>query len=166
MEKKHIIVSYPEQNYRTELKENDTMTVLDGGTVVSTHINGGRLEVEKDGFAIAEEDPQMDDQIRAFIEKERGELTGTFCRNCGYCGPCTVGIEIHNCARMNMLLRRSPWQQYMTDEWYAKMQKINDCLKCGRCREKCPYNLDTPNLLRRNYDDFMEHWAHKEDFFK
>ena len=50
MEKKHIIVSYPEQNYRTELKENDTMTVLDGGTVVSTHINGGRLEVEKDGF--------------------------------------------------------------------------------------------------------------------
>ncbi len=53
MEKKHILVSYPEQNYRTELKGNDTMTVLNGGTVVSTHINGGKLEVEQDGLAIA-----------------------------------------------------------------------------------------------------------------
>ena len=101
----------------------------------------------------------MDDEIRAFIEQERAELTGTFCRSCGYCGPCTVGIEIHNCARMNMLLRRSPWQQYMTDEWYAKMQKINDCVGCGLCASRCPYGLDTPNLLKYMLKDYNEFYA-------
>ncbi|MBP5743305.1 MAG: 4Fe-4S dicluster domain-containing protein, partial [Oscillospiraceae bacterium] len=118
-----------------------------------------KMEELQQWLAIAEEDPQMDDQIRAFIEKERGELTGTFCRSCGYCGPCTVGIEIHNCARMNMLLRRSPWQQYMTDEWYAKMQKINDCVGCGLCASRCPYGLDTPNLLKYMLKDYNEFYA-------
>ena len=118
-----------------------------------------KMEELQQWLAIAEEDPQMDDQIRAFIEKERSELTGTFCRSCGYCGPCTVGIEIHNCARMNMLLRRSPWQQYMTDEWYAKMQKINDCVGCGLCASRCPYGLDTPNLLKYMLKDYNEFYA-------
>ena len=73
-------------------------------------------------LAVAKEDPVLDDELNSVIRKDREELAGTFCRSCGYCMPCTVGIEIRNCARMNMLLRRSPWQQYMTDEWYAKMQ--------------------------------------------
>ena len=118
-----------------------------------------KMEELQQWLAVAEEDPQMDEQIRAFIEKERAELTGTFCRSCGYCGPCTVGIEIHNCARMNMLLRRSPWQQYMTDEWYAKMQKINDCVGCGLCASRCPYGLDTPNLLKYMLKDYNEFYA-------
>ncbi len=118
-----------------------------------------KMEELQQWLAVAEEDPQMDEQIRAFIEKERAELTGSFCRSCGYCGPCTVGIEIHNCARMNMLLRRSPWQQYMTDEWYAKMQKINDCVGCGLCASRCPYGLDTPNLLKYMLKDYNEFYA-------
>ena len=118
-----------------------------------------KMEELQQWLDIAKEDPQMDDEIRAFIEQERAELTGTFCRSCGYCGPCTVGIEIHNCARMNMLLRRSPWQQYMTDEWYAKMQKINDCVGCGLCASRCPYGLDTPNLLKYMLKDYNEFYA-------
>ena len=76
--------------------------------------------------------------------------------------PCTVGIEIRNCARMNMLLRRSPWQPYMSDEWRAKMNMINDCVDCGLCSSRCPYGLDTPNLLKymlKDYNEFYE--AHK-----
>lgn len=109
-----------------------------------------------------EEDPQMDEEISAIIKKDRQELSGSFCRSCGYCMPCTVGIEIRNCARMNMLLRRSPWQPYMSDEWRAKMNMINDCVDCGLCSSRCPYGLDTPNLLKymlKDYNEFYE--AHK-----
>lgn len=114
-------------------------------------------------IALAEEDPVMDDTLRAAIDADRRELSGSFCRSCGYCMPCTVGIEIRQCARMNMLLRRSPWQQYMTDEGREKMNKINDCIDCGKCSVHCPYQLDTPKLLKymlKDYNEFYE--AHKD----
>lgn len=117
------------------------------------------LEELRQWLDVAEEEPALDEELSAFIEKERKELSGSFCRSCGYCSPCTVGIEIRNCARMNMLLRRSPWQQYMTDEWYAKMQKINDCVECGLCASRCPYGLDTPNLLKYMLKDYNEFYA-------
>ena len=114
-------------------------------------------------IAVAETDQPMTEELAAVIKADRQELSGTFCRSCGYCMPCTVGIEIRNCARMNMLLRRSPWQQYMSDEWYAKMQKINDCVNCRQCVAKCPYGLDQPSLLRymlKDYNEFYEQHKH------
>ena len=114
-------------------------------------------------LAVAKEDPVLDDELNSVIRKDREELAGTFCRSCGYCMPCTVGIEIRNCARMNMLLRRSPWQQYMTDEWYAKMQKINDCINCRKCVSKCPYGLDQPSLLKYMLKDYNEFYATHKD---
>ena len=114
-------------------------------------------------LAVAKEDPVLDHELNSVIRKDREELAGTFCRSCGYCMPCTVGIEIRNCARMNMLLRRSPWQQYMTDEWYAKMQKINDCINCRKCVSKCPYGLDQPSLLKYMLKDYNEFYATHKD---
>ena len=114
-------------------------------------------------LTVAKEDPTMDEGLAGVIRKDRQELAGTFCRGCGYCMPCTVGIEIRNCARMNRLLRRSPWRQYMTDEWYAKMQKINDCVNCRACVSKCPYGLDQPSLLKymlKDYNEFYESHKH------
>jgi aryl-alcohol dehydrogenase-like predicted oxidoreductase len=110
------------------------------------------------------EDVKLTPELQEVIAKDRRELAGSFCRSCGYCMPCPAGIEIRNCARMNMLLRRSPWKQYYTPEWRAKMEKINDCLECRQCASKCPYKLDTPNVLKymlKDYNEFYE--AHKDE---
>lgn len=98
--------------------------------------------------------PVMTDELSAVIEKDRQELSGEFCRGCGYCMPCPVGIEINNCARMSLMIRRAPSEAQLTPEMQAKMKKIEDCLHCGQCKEKCPYGLDTPTLLEKNYEDY------------
>ena len=63
---------------------------------------------------LTERNQQMTPELQAVIDRDRKELAHNFCRACGYCLPCTAGIEIPQAARMAMLLRRSPYQQYMT----------------------------------------------------
>jgi len=124
---------------------------------------GIQRERELDEFlAFMTNPPVMDEEIKAIIEKDRGELLGEFCRGCGYCMPCPVGIEINNCARMSLMLRRAPSKAWLTESWQEKMKLIEKCLHCGRCKEKCPYGLDTPTLLKKNYQDYKEILAGKE----
>ena len=90
------------------------------------------------------------------IEKDRKEPAGNFCRGCGYCMPCREGIQINTIARLPQLLRRSPWQQYMTEEWCAEMAKVENCRRCGACESKCPYGLNCPQLLREALEDWKQ----------
>ena len=99
--------------------------------------------------------PELTPERQAVIARDRKELAGDFCRGCGYCMPCPVGIEINNCARMSLMLRRAPADAWLTPEQQAKMEKIKDCLHCGQCKSKCPYGLDTPRLLEENYRDYQ-----------
>ena len=111
---------------------------------------------ELEEFLSYNENPtKMTDEITDVIERDRKELAGDFCRGCGYCMPCPAGIEINNMARMSLLLRRSPSQLQLTEEVQKKMEKVKDCMNCGRCKSKCPYGLDTPALLRKNYEDYI-----------
>ena len=97
----------------------------------------------------------LTDALWAVIHSDRKELAGEFCRGCGYCMPCPVGIEINTCARMSLFLRRSPSAAHLSERGQAMMRKIEDCLHCGQCASKCPYGLDTPALLQRNYEDYQ-----------
>lgn len=100
--------------------------------------------------------PQLTPELTAVIEQDKQELLGEFCRGCAYCMPCPVGITINNSARMSLMLRRSPSANWLTPAMQDMMRKIEDCIDCGQCKTKCPYGLDTPALLRRNYEDYKE----------
>lgn len=100
--------------------------------------------------------PVMDERIQAFIENERKELIGEFCRGCGYCMPCPVGIQINNCARMSLMLRRASSSAWLNDTWQNNMKQIENCLQCNSCSNRCPYGLDTPNLLKKNLEDYKK----------
>ena len=105
--------------------------------------------------------PLLTAELQAVIDKDRQELIGSFCRGCGYCMPCPVGIEINSCARMSLMIRRAPQAAQLTDKAQAMMKNIEDCLHCGKCKAKCPYGLDTPRLLEENYQDYREILAGK-----
>ncbi len=99
----------------------------------------------------------INEQIKQKLKSYKKELNGEFCRSCGYClSACPVGIEISNCARMTQLCGRAVWQDFVTEQWQAKMQMINDCIECRACVEKCPYSFDIPNLLKKNLREYNE----------
>lgn len=124
---------------------------------------GVQRESELDEFlSYITDPPTMTPEISELITKDRAQLSGNFCRGCGYCMPtCPAGIEINNCARMSLLLRRSPSELQLTPEVQAKMKKIEDCIHCNQCKAHCPYGLDTPKLLEENYQDYQEVLAGK-----
>ncbi len=116
---------------------------------------GIQREKELDEFLSYQDNPpELTDALQAIIDHDRGELVGDFCRGCGYCMPCPAGIEINTCARMSLMIRRSPTAALLNEKSQAMMKKIEGCLHCGRCKTKCPYGLDTPTLLERNYEDY------------
>lgn len=119
---------------------------------------GIQKESELDEFlSYGRNEPEMTEEIRNIIEKDRKELSGNFCRGCGYCMPtCPAGIKINDCARMSLLIRRSPSEKQLTPQVQAQMKKIEECTHCGVCKTKCPYHLDTPKLLEDNYKDYVE----------
>ena len=124
---------------------------------------GVQREEELDEFiSYIDNPPTMTEELKAVIEKDRTELLGEFCRGCGYCMPCPVGIEINNSARMSLMIRRAPSAAQLTEEWQRKMLLIENCLHCGQCKLKCPYGLDTPTLLQKNLQDYKEILAGKK----
>ncbi len=107
-------------------------------------------------LAYNEHTPVMNDEIRELIEKDKANFGGAFCRGCGYCMPCPKGIQINNCARMSLMLRRAPSKNWLSEQWQANMKQIEECIECGQCKRKCPYELNTPELLKKNYEDYKK----------
>jgi predicted aldo/keto reductase-like oxidoreductase len=102
---------------------------------------------------------ELTDSQRARIEADRAELRGDFCRGCGYCAPCPADIKIFMCARMSLMTGRMPLIRVLSDEFRGMMEKTQDCIDCGACASKCPYGLNPPQLLKRNYREYKDFLA-------
>ena len=110
-------------------------------------------------FEAAKQPETLSAEQQARIEKDRKELSGEFCRGCGYCLPCPADINISQIARLSFLVNRSPTVRFTTPEWQAQISRVDDCQNCGHCSAHCPYGMDTPSLLKKNrewYRNFME----------
>jgi len=108
-------------------------------------------------FLLYENDPPpLDGSLLSAIEKDRAELSGNFCRCCGYCLPCPAGIPINNAARITFLLSRMVRENWITPEWKKNMRLIDNCTNCGHCKEHCPYGLDIPALLKRQQAEYFK----------
>jgi len=118
---------------------------------------GIQRESELDEFlSYIDHPPVLDTKLTAIIEKDRQELGGEFCRGCGYCLPCPAGIDIPTAARMSLMIRRAPASALLSDEWKMKMRRVEDCIHCNHCAEHCPYSLNTPELLQKNWEDYQQ----------
>ncbi len=162
-----------------ELKLIDRCKNLDVGFIAMKAMGGGLIKNSKASFAYInqfdnvlpiwgiqkltelneflsyDESTILDDELKSAIENDKKELGDNFCRGCGYCMPCPEEINISLCCRMSLWIRRFPTEPNMDEKTQEIMRKTLDCVECYECVDKCPYELDIPNLLKENYEDYQ-----------
>ncbi len=99
-------------------------------------------EVAENTAAASDPSPLTVEELEK-AEKLRRELGASFCRRCGYCAPCTVGIDIPNNFVFHGYLSR-----------YGLAAHASDCVGCGACEERCPYQLPIREMLKKVAADF------------
>ena len=110
---------------------------------------------ELNEFLSYDENTILTDELKADIEKDKEDLGENFCRGCGYCMPCPEGINISLCARMSLWIRRFPTEPNMDEKTQKTMEETLNCIECYACVDNCPYELDIPELLKENYEDYQ-----------
>lgn len=110
-------------------------------------------EVAENVAAASEPGPLTVEELEK-VEKLRRELGTSFCRRCGYCAPCTVGIDIPNQFVFHGYLSRYGLADWAKSRYGALTAHASDCVECGACEERCPYQLPIREMLKKVAADF------------
>jgi predicted aldo/keto reductase-like oxidoreductase len=101
-------------------------------------------------------DLTLDENDRIGIAKIVNELGNEFCRRCGYCAPCTQGIDIPTMFLLQGYKERYDLAGWAEDRYLKNKSRAKDCIGCGDCEKRCPYNLPIIELLKRVKDVFND----------
>jgi uncharacterized protein len=115
-----------------------------------------KLEELEEFVTLEADPPALTHDLRENLRTAKAELSGDFCRACGYCLPCPVDIPIPMAARIGFLVHRMPSEGFRGPDWQERLAKVDDCIHCGDCASRCPYGLDTPELLQRQRAKYLE----------
>jgi predicted aldo/keto reductase-like oxidoreductase len=106
-------------------------------------------EIEEIAAIVESGDWELTPQERQEIEARRAELGTQFCRQCGYCQPCPEGISIPM-----VMITRGMWKLWPRGTFLDWMGRVIDearnCVQCGECEEKCPYQLPIREMIAEN----------------
>ena len=125
---------------------NPNLSVVIPGMAAVTELDQN-LAAANDTTPLSEEEMVKMDAIRK-------ELGTQFCRRCGYCGPCTVGIVIPNMFVFEGYLARYGLADWAKGRYNAQAKTASDCIECGVCETRCPYNLPIRQMLKRTAEAF------------
>ena len=110
-------------------------------------------EVAENAAAVSDASPLTARELER-AEEIRRELGNNFCRRCNYCAPCTAGISIPNVFLFQGYLRRYGLEDWARGRYGALAAKAGDCVACGACEERCPYQLPIREMLKGAAKDF------------
>ena len=110
-------------------------------------------EGEENVAAAADSSPLTVEELER-VEAMRRELGTSFWRRCGYCAPCPVGIDIPNQFVFHGYLSRYGLADWARGRYGALSAHASDCVECGACEERCPYQLPIRKMLKTVAADF------------
>ncbi len=105
-------------------------------------------ELEQNLAAVADTSPLTETELQQ-MQQIRDSLGTQFCRRCNYCAPCTAGISISGVFLMEGYYSRYNLQDWATARYMAMDKHASDCVNCGVCEERCPYNLPIRQMLKK-----------------
>lgn len=114
------------------------------GSVEEVHRNADAA----DGFS-----PLTTEEL-AQCDAIRKELGSEFCRRCGYCAPCTVGIDIPSNFLMSNYRRKYGLSDWAVSRYQGLAHHAGECIGCGACESRCPYELPIRKMLARVASEF------------
>lgn len=97
---------------------------------------------------------ELTEEDKAACAKIVTELGNQFCRRCGYCAPCPQGIVIPSCFLFSNYLRNYGLGEWAKGRYWSMKATAADCIKCGACETRCPYELPIRDMLERVAKEF------------
>jgi len=128
------------------IRQNDDVSVVIPGMYAEK-------EIDQNIEAMENTAPLTDKEIEK-IETIRRELGTQFCRRCNYCQPCTAGIGISGIFVLEGYLQRYGLGDWAQQRYAGMAKKAGDCIGCGVCESRCPYQLPIREMLARCKEEF------------
>ena len=127
---------------------NDAVTVVIPGMA-------DPAELTQNIAAVSNTTPITVEEKAAFLEV-RSQLGTNFCRRCNYCQPCAAGINISGAFLFDGYLQRYGLGQWAKERYATLPHKASECIGCGACESRCPYNLPIRDMLKTVAEHFGE----------
>lgn len=105
-------------------------------------------EVEQNLAAVSDTSP-LTAQEQERMESIRSSLGTQFCRRCNYCAPCSEGISIPAQFLFEGYYTRYDLKDWASQRYHAQGKNASDCIQCGVCEDRCPYNLPIREMMKR-----------------
>jgi len=99
--------------------------------------------------------PLREDE-KARMEQIKRKMGGSWCHRCEYCQPCPQGIPISLVLVSESIAKRMPYDSAASFLKEA-MQKAKNCTECRECVERCPYDLNIPELLEKRISSWKNY---------
>lgn len=90
----------------------------------------------------------LTDYGRKYLANETSELKYDLCRRCGYCLPCSAGIDIPKMFLLQTYYTRYGLQDWSNTRYKKESHNASECIECGKCEVKCPYNIPIINKMK------------------
>ena len=104
-------------------------------------------EIDMNLEAASDTSPLSENELKK-MEEIRQQLGSNFCRRCNYCQPCTAGINISGIFLFQGYLDRYGLGDWAKERYNTLPIKASDCIECGACEPRCPYNLPIREMLK------------------
>lgn len=116
--------------------------------MVTLAIPGMNTPGQVEQNVLAAKSGRLTEKEKQELDKLTAQIGKDFCRRCGYCLPCSIGIDIPGIMIFEGYIKRYGLADWAKGRYETAAVKASECIECGKCKQRCPYSLDIPQRIK------------------